>query len=251
MSRESPPLRGIKTSPGRAGAGQAIASPALRSRGLGASGGVRGELLAAVLRVTGLRGYSEVAVQHVIEQAGVSRNTFYAHFANKEECFEAAYRLAAEALAEEALDGIGPSSDWPRCVAGGLSRVFRFALAEPEVFAAFLLGGTATPVTASKHREVTERLERLVDRGRHQPGARTEPSPLTARLLVGGVEEMLLSLVLEEERRESTGEILAALVYLHVIAYLDEDSAVRAMDEVQAPTVPSAGGLHRGDPPTK
>ncbi len=39
-------------------------------------------------------GYAGATVARVIELAGVSRATFYEHFASREDCFLAAYRLA-------------------------------------------------------------------------------------------------------------------------------------------------------------
>jgi AcrR family transcriptional regulator len=42
-------------------------------------------------------GYGDATVAQVVERAGVSRATFYEHFASREECFLAAYRLKASA----------------------------------------------------------------------------------------------------------------------------------------------------------
>jgi AcrR family transcriptional regulator len=36
------------------------------------------------------RGYAATRVSDVLERTGISRRTFYAHFANREECFFAA-----------------------------------------------------------------------------------------------------------------------------------------------------------------
>ncbi len=43
-------------------------------------------------------GYRETNVQDVIDRAGVSRPTFYEHFANKEDCFLAAFDTSAARL---------------------------------------------------------------------------------------------------------------------------------------------------------
>src|SRR6185436_10300482 len=42
------------------------------------------------------KGYRDVTVAGIVKRAGVARNTFYASFANKEECFLAASNLAGE-----------------------------------------------------------------------------------------------------------------------------------------------------------
>ena len=58
----------------------------------------RERLLAAMLRAASELGYREANVQDVIERAGVSRPTFYEHFANKEDCFLAAFDATAARL---------------------------------------------------------------------------------------------------------------------------------------------------------
>src|SRR3954463_3168983 len=51
----------------------------------------RERLLVAMADAVAEKGYAHAAVADVIERAGVSRRTFYEHYANKEECFLAAY----------------------------------------------------------------------------------------------------------------------------------------------------------------
>jgi AcrR family transcriptional regulator len=68
----------------------------------------RGRMLDAICQAVAEKGYARTAVADVIERAGVSRETFYEHFADKEECFLAAYELAAETL-REAVAGSQPA----------------------------------------------------------------------------------------------------------------------------------------------
>ena len=55
----------------------------------------RERLIAAMLKAAAELGYRETNVQDVIDRAGVSRPTFYEHFANKEDCFLAAFDASA------------------------------------------------------------------------------------------------------------------------------------------------------------
>ena len=59
----------------------------------------RERLLVAMLRAASELGYRETNVQDVIDRAGVSRPTFYEHFANKEDCFLAAFDTTRRAPA--------------------------------------------------------------------------------------------------------------------------------------------------------
>ena len=60
----------------------------------------RTRLLEAVGRAVAERGYAAATIDDVVRGAGVSKKTFYEHFADKEDCFLAAYEAASEELFE-------------------------------------------------------------------------------------------------------------------------------------------------------
>jgi AcrR family transcriptional regulator len=74
--------------------------------------GQRERLVEAMTQAAARYGHKDASVARVVEQAGISRATFYKHFADKEACFLAAFELAAERI-EAALERIeaehGPS----------------------------------------------------------------------------------------------------------------------------------------------
>lgn len=55
----------------------------------------RARLIEAAIEVVGARGYAATTVGDIIKRAGVSRTTFYEQFADKEDCFIAAYEERA------------------------------------------------------------------------------------------------------------------------------------------------------------
>lgn len=57
--------------------------------------GQRERLIEGMTQVAARHGYADATVARVVEQAGVSRATFYEHFADKESCFLAAFEIAA------------------------------------------------------------------------------------------------------------------------------------------------------------
>ena len=62
-------------------------------------------LLVAMADLVGRDGYAATTVANVLELAGISRKAFYKHFANKQECFLAAYdAIAAEGRREVARE---------------------------------------------------------------------------------------------------------------------------------------------------
>ncbi|MEA2379823.1 MAG: hypothetical protein QOD13_3730 [Thermoleophilaceae bacterium] len=56
----------------------------------------RTRLLEAVGRAVAERGYAAATIDDVVRGAGVSKKTFYDHFADKQECFLAAYEAASQ-----------------------------------------------------------------------------------------------------------------------------------------------------------
>ena len=62
----------------------------------------RARLLGAAIAAVAAEGYSEVTVADIVRGARVSRAAFYAHFADKEDCFIAACREGGQLM----IDGI-------------------------------------------------------------------------------------------------------------------------------------------------
>ena len=63
----------------------------------------RERLLRSVIAAVSERGYPAVTVADIVRGARVSRKAFYAHFANKEECFLTATGEGGELMIERAV----------------------------------------------------------------------------------------------------------------------------------------------------
>jgi AcrR family transcriptional regulator len=94
----------------------------------------RDRMLRAIAEAMAARGYVATCVADVIGRAGVSRETFYQQLASKQDCFIAAYELAASrVLAElerEASGGGTPVQRFDRAIGAYLE-----ALASEPAFA--------------------------------------------------------------------------------------------------------------------
>src|SRR3954452_8270270 len=82
----------------------------------------RGRMLDAMAGATAEKGYVHTTVGDVIKRAGVSRETFYEHFSDKEDCFIAAFDAGVGVLltstGDMLADGLEPEAD-------GLARLDR------------------------------------------------------------------------------------------------------------------------------
>jgi AcrR family transcriptional regulator len=100
----------------------------------------RERLLRAAAREFADRGYAGASSESISRRAGMSKATFYEHFANKEECMLALFDMGAElvqaAMAEAARNA--PVGDARERLRAG-TRAFLGALAEHPEFAQTLL----------------------------------------------------------------------------------------------------------------
>jgi AcrR family transcriptional regulator len=113
----------------------------------------RARLLEAVGRAVADRGYAAATIDHIVRGAGVSKKTFYEHFADKEECFVAAYEAAAEELLERVRDAHGSSDDLLDRTRAGIRAYLHWLAAEPALARVFLIEVAAAGPRAAEARE--------------------------------------------------------------------------------------------------
>src|SRR3954453_9249067 len=90
----------------------------------------RRRLFSAAATVFAQRGYAEATAEAISREAGMSKATFYEHFANKEEAILALFDEAAtEVMRQMALASEQKSPTYPEHLAGG-TRAFLRTLTE-------------------------------------------------------------------------------------------------------------------------
>jgi len=151
----------------------------------------RERLLLAMADAVAEQGYAKTTVADVLRRARVSRETFYEQFANKEDCFLAAYDAAAAIVAGE-LAGDGES------LAGGglgetldrlLGRYLTALASEPAIARTFLV-----EVYAAGPRALARRVEvqqRFVDFVAAIAGAEDERQRFACEAVVAAVSALV------------------------------------------------------------
>jgi AcrR family transcriptional regulator len=179
----------------------------------------RERLLVAMADATAAKGYANVAVADVIERAGVSRRSFYEHFANKEECFLAAYDAGVDALLgaiAEAEEAAGGALEGAR--AG--TEVYLQLLADNPAFArTFLIEVLGAGPAALERRDAVH--QRFADRLAEAHAAIAEqldasatlptPAPHIFRAAVGAIHELVIDRLLKEGAEALPGLLDAIL----------------------------------------
>jgi AcrR family transcriptional regulator len=150
----------------------------------------RERLVAGMIAVANRDGYAGANVSAVIAEAGVSRPTFYDYFADRDDCFLAAFADAHEALTAEirrAVEGAGME----RPARATIETLVDFASAEPAmarfVMSEMLAGG---PVALDARDRGIEEIAQLIEDAESRAPATPSPD-LSPRAMLGGVERLL------------------------------------------------------------
>ena len=183
----------------------------------------RDRLIRAIVPAVAERGYAEVTVADVVAAARVSRTSFYAQFADKEDCFFAATaegRRLMFARISAAVDAQPDGVDDRTLLRAGLRAYLAFLRDEPAFAAVFYLelpsvGRRGADRLADARRKLAARTAAWHTRARgrhpHWPPASHE----VYRALTGATEE----LVREQVRAGKTSGLSSledVLVDLHV-----------------------------------
>jgi AcrR family transcriptional regulator len=151
----------------------------------------RGRMLEACFRVVAEKGYNRFTVADVVAAAGVSRETFYEHFRDKEDCFLAAYELSVEAVlaamrhADPGDEDADPLDRYERMMRGYLE-----VMAQEGGYArVFLVDVYAAGERAlRRRREVIDRFTEVVA---ELVGAKTAADRFACEALVAAVSSMV------------------------------------------------------------
>ena len=158
----------------------------------------RERLLEAMANAVADKGYARVAVADVIDRAGVSRKTFYEHFANKEACFLAAYDAGvSKMLAQIEADIQAVAPDWIYGAEAGTRCYLETLAANPAFARTFLVEVLAAgPDALERRTEVHERFAVLLEATQRAARADLpdlpEPGHHVFRAAVGAVNELVM-----------------------------------------------------------
>ena len=155
----------------------------------------RARLFAAAAAVFARVGYAEASAESISREAGMSKATFYEHFANKEECILALFDAAAEQV-RDAVAASAQVGDAPEVRIRQGVRAFLTALVAYPDHARTLLVEIigAGPRAAERRDRVLQGFADLIDRRNREAaerhGAPRLRSPDDAYALVGAIVEL-------------------------------------------------------------
>ena len=184
----------------------------------------RERLMAAIVRVSAVKGYEATSVADILEEAGVGRESFYELFADKQDCMMAARRLLIEDLADAISTAYTGPDPWVDRVREALAATLGWFAADPVAGRVVMLELSALgPVSREIFQEDFDRFTSLLDEGLDGTGPRPEV-PRATGLAVGAAFARIYDEV-ARDRTEALPRMLPELTYEVLVPFLGEPAA--------------------------
>jgi AcrR family transcriptional regulator len=186
----------------------------------------RARMISSMIQTVAEHGYGRATIANVTKPAKISRRTFYETFADREDCYRAAYEASFEYLRDAAVEGAGGQA-WPGSVRAGLEALLESLAAHPQL-ASFFLVSPATvgdEIACRHHRAMRELVEALVAKAPKAAGGRIG-GDTRIEALAGGLAR-LASMKVNAGTAGELPALLPDLVELFLRPYVGSEQAVR------------------------
>ena len=190
-------------------------------------------ILEAMVRVVGRKGYKATSVAEVIEEADVSRTTFYKHFEDKHECFLAAYDMVVERVLGEVIASCDGEQTWLERVRVGLATIVELFALDPELARTAIVEVAAAGADArQRHWNAIIRFTEFLEDGKELAGGRELPDNI-ALMAAGAVSGLIFDELLTG-RAERLPELLPDLLFAMLVPYIGPGAATNEMRRAAA-----------------
>ncbi|HEX6586187.1 MAG TPA: TetR/AcrR family transcriptional regulator [Solirubrobacterales bacterium] len=181
-------------------------------------------ILWSTVRMAVENGFESVAVDDVVERAGVSRSSFYRLFESLEECMFAAYERVINALVAHVTRAFEGPGSWPQRISRALGALLEAYAAEPEVARmATVEVPAAGPESRRRYHDALKRLLPLFREGRAYAEGETLPAD-TELVAIGGAEAIIFREVVAD-RTEELPTLLPDILFTVLVPYVGPDAA--------------------------
>ena len=155
------------------------------------------EGLAAAIR---RRGYSETTVADIVREARTSRRTFYAHFADRQDCLIALLHEANQGTIARISAAVDPAADWQTQVRQAIEGWIAAVQADPPITLSWIrdvpaLGDRAREFQRDTMADFATLIQRLTDTPQLRAAGVRPPTPQMTVLLLGGLRELIAATV--------------------------------------------------------
>jgi AcrR family transcriptional regulator len=185
----------------------------------------RARMISGMISAVAELGYGKATIAKVIKPAKVSRRTFYETFANREDCYRAAYEASFEFLRDRTVDAAA-GEEWPGSARAGLEALLESLAAHPKLATFFLISPPSVDdATASRHHKaIRELVEALVAKAPATGATVTSETRIEA--LAGGLLR-LTAMKVSAGEAEDLPVLLPDLVELFLRPFVGSQDAIR------------------------
>jgi AcrR family transcriptional regulator len=181
-------------------------------------------LLEGMAHAVAVKGYGDTTIADIVREAGVSRRTFYEHFAGKPEAFIALYEAASHRSLKVLQDEIDPRRDWQtqvdQALAAYLACLARDPLLLRTLFVEILgLGAPGLAVRRRVNREIAGFMLEVINARQVNPVLRAD----MAMAVVGGIHELVLQAIEQERASDLLALVAPASALVRAAAQVVKD----------------------------
>jgi len=190
----------------------------------------RDRLLLAMVMVASEKGYEATTVADVIEEASVSRTTFYELFEDKLDCFLASYDASVDVFVSHIENAYATTeAPWPHRIHAGLAALVGILASLPAIAQMAVVEVTAAgPAARQRYRDALGRFTPFLDEGRAWSDFGMRLPVSTSRLAIGGAAALLFDHIRAGHAAE-LHEILPDIVFAVLMPFIGPLEAAEEM----------------------
>jgi AcrR family transcriptional regulator len=174
------------------------------------------------------QGYQSVTVADIVKRARIARNTFYEYFSGKEDCFLAAFDLAAGRALERVNEACGEAEDATAAVAAGLRAFCAYIAEDPELARMCIVEAMAAgPQAMDRFEAAVQEYVPLLRRARELSSAASQLPASIEESVLGGLNWIIYQRLASGESEEISA-LLPDLVEFALTPYIGPRAAQEA-----------------------
>ncbi len=194
----------------------------------------RERMLLATAELVAERGYQKTTIELIAKTARVALVTFYEQFANKEECFLAAFDESVAAAAEVFAELLDPEQPWVDQISTGLEVFLEMVVAEqPRAKLCIVESQAAGTAALARYHSMLESVAPKLREGR-ELNPRSTRLPDGLEVAIAGGLMWLVHQRLIAGQVDDLKELLPEMLQVTLTPYVGEVEAARAAEAAQA-----------------
>ena len=138
------------------------------------------------------KGYAETTIADIVREAGVSRRSFYEHFATKSDCLLALYKAGSRRALSVLAEAVDPDQPWQTQVEPSLVAYLTYRSQAPALLRMLFVDIVGMgPEGLAARAEINREIARWIQAATHEQGKLPISTEL-AMTVIGGINELVL-----------------------------------------------------------